>query len=174
VISWWESDVDSEELRKFISDSKDLSAYIQSRSLSSCNSIKTFAFSILYTTIPHFKLKDKLRGLVQHMIVQDFLFRNCRRSICRVVQWIVYQAVYVMWFIHKNNIVRGIVGRDNNIFVMKERQVFSNIPPDCIRASSPFIYNPTGHVITGDIKTINNTFMRDVFAKGPKYRGLNP
>jgi len=34
-------------------------------SLSSCNSIKTFDFSTLYTTIPHSKLKDKLRELVQ-------------------------------------------------------------------------------------------------------------
>ena len=29
-----------------------------------------------------------------------------------------------MRFTHNNNIVRGLVGEDNNIFVMKERQVF--------------------------------------------------
>jgi hypothetical protein len=39
--------------------------YIQYRSLSSCNNIKTFDFSTLYTTIPHSKPKDKLRELVQ-------------------------------------------------------------------------------------------------------------
>ena len=44
---------------------KDLLEYIQSRSLSSCNSIKTFDFSTLYTTIPHSKLKDKLKQLFQ-------------------------------------------------------------------------------------------------------------
>jgi hypothetical protein len=38
--------------------------YIQSRSLSSSNSIKTFDFSTLYTNIPHSKLKDTLRELV--------------------------------------------------------------------------------------------------------------
>ena len=48
-----------------LKNSKDLLEYIQSRSLSSCNSIKTFDFSTFYTTIPHFKLKDKLRELVQ-------------------------------------------------------------------------------------------------------------
>jgi len=42
--------------------------------------------------------------------------------------------------------------------------------PDCTCASSPFIYNPAGHVITGYLKIINNTSLRDVFAKGPKYR----
>ena len=47
---------------------------------------------------------------------------------------------------------------------------FKSKPPGCTCASSPFIYNPTGHVITGDLKIINNTFLRDVFAKGPKYR----
>jgi hypothetical protein len=48
-----------------LKNSKYLLEYIQSRSLSSCNSIKTFDFSILYTTIPHSKLKDKLKELVQ-------------------------------------------------------------------------------------------------------------
>ena len=40
--------------------SKDLLKYIQPRSFSSCNSIKTFDFPTLYTTIPHSKLKDRL------------------------------------------------------------------------------------------------------------------
>jgi hypothetical protein len=35
---------------------------------------------------------------------------------------------------------------------------------------SPFIDNPAGYVITGDLKIINNTSIRDVFTKGPKYR----
>ena len=34
--------------------------------------------------------------------------------------------------------------------------------PDCTCASSPFIYNPAGHVITGDLKIINSTSLRDV------------
>jgi hypothetical protein len=38
-----------------LKNSKDLLEYIQSRSLSSCNSIKTFDYSNLYTTIPHSK-----------------------------------------------------------------------------------------------------------------------
>jgi hypothetical protein len=50
--------------------SKDMLEYIQSRSLSSCNSIKTIDFSTLYTTIPHSKLKDKLRELLQLCFIQ--------------------------------------------------------------------------------------------------------
>ena len=47
-----------------LKNSKDLLEYIQSKTLSYCNSIKTFDFSTLYTSIPHSKLKDKLKELV--------------------------------------------------------------------------------------------------------------
>ena len=50
---------------RILKNSKDLLEYIQSRSFSSCNSIKTFDFSTLYTNIPHSKLKDILRELEQ-------------------------------------------------------------------------------------------------------------
>jgi len=48
-----------------LKNSKYLLEYIQSRSLSSCNSIKTFDFSTLYMTIPHSKLKDTLKEFIQ-------------------------------------------------------------------------------------------------------------
>ena len=43
---------------------------------------------------------------------------------------------------------------------------FKSKTPGCTCAISPFIYNPTGHVVIGDLKNINNTSLR----KGPKYR----
>ena len=43
-----------------LKNSKDLLENIQSETLSSCNNIKTFDFSTLYTSIPYSKLKDKL------------------------------------------------------------------------------------------------------------------
>jgi hypothetical protein len=48
-----------------LTNSKDLLEHMQYRSLSSWTSIKTFAFSTLYTTIPHSKLTDRLREFVQ-------------------------------------------------------------------------------------------------------------
>ena len=53
-----------------LKNSKDLLEYIQSRSLSSFNSIKTFDFSILYTTIPLSKLNDIFRELVQMFFIK--------------------------------------------------------------------------------------------------------
>ena len=55
---WCESD-------EVLKNSKDLLEYIQPRSLSFCNSIKTFDFSTLYTHIPHSKLNDRLTEWVQ-------------------------------------------------------------------------------------------------------------
>ena len=51
---------------RILNSSKDLLEYIQSRSLTSCNNIKlhVFDFSTLYT-IPHSKLKDRLRDFFQ-------------------------------------------------------------------------------------------------------------
>ena len=46
---------------------------------------------------------------------------------------------------------------------------FKSKTPDRTRASSLFIYNPAGHVITGDLRIINNTSLLDVFTKGSKY-----
>ena len=57
---------------------KPLSKYIQYMSLSSCNSIKTFDFSTLYTTIPHSKLTDRLRELVELCFIRNNGQRRCK------------------------------------------------------------------------------------------------
>ena len=59
----------------------------------------------------------------------------------------------------------------NYKYVLRDLNIdyFKSKPPDCTCASSPFIYNPTGHVITGGLKMNNNTSLPEVFAKGPKY-----
>ena len=50
--------------------SQDLLQYIQSLTLSSYNSIKTLDFSALFTSIPHSKLKDKLKELVLFCVIK--------------------------------------------------------------------------------------------------------
>ena len=52
--------------------SKDLLEYIQSRSLSSCNSINTSDFFTRYTSISHSKLKDRLKELVQLCSIKEW------------------------------------------------------------------------------------------------------
>ena len=43
-------------------------------------------------------------------------------------------------------------------------------PPSCSCSSSPFMYSPVGHVVTGDLTIIKNEQLRGLLSKGPKYR----
>jgi hypothetical protein len=52
--------------------SKDLLDNLQSRSFSQVSSIKTFDFSTLYTTLPHDKLKTRLKETIH----KAFSYRN--------------------------------------------------------------------------------------------------
>ena len=79
------------------------------------------------------------------------------------------QSVPIISYVYTRTIASNIfnckhVLRDLNIDDFKSK------PSDYTSASSTIIYNPTGHVITGDLTIISNTSLRDVFAKGPKYR----
>lgn len=47
-----------------LKNSKELIETLSSGSISFCNSIKTFDFSTLYTTLPHSKLKSRLKDLI--------------------------------------------------------------------------------------------------------------
>ena len=46
-------------------------------------------------------------------------------------------------------------------------------PQTCQRKESKFSYEPHGHVITGDLRVIENAKLRKIVAKGPKYREPN-
>ena len=47
---------------------------------------------------------------------------------------------------------------------------FHNNPSQCECNTSSHLYQPYGHVITGDLSIISNSKLRDLIAKGPKYR----
>ena len=47
---------------------------------------------------------------------------------------------------------------------------FHNNPSPCECSTSSHLYQPNGHVITGNLSIIPNSKLRDLIAKGPKYR----
>ena len=51
-------------------------------------------------------------------------------------------------------------------------ECFSN-PQTCQCKESKFCYEPHGHVITGDLRVIENAKLRELVAEGPKYREPN-
>ena len=58
---------------------------------------------------------------MQNCDFPDFLFRTFRRGICTVVMWIVHN--YLLY--QENDVVRCVVYRDNNIFVMEVTQMIA-------------------------------------------------
>ena len=42
--------------------------------------------------------------------------------------------------------------------------------PTCSCSASPFLYQPAGHVVTGDLNIVENHSLRNLLMKGPKYR----
>ena len=64
-----------------LKNSKELLENLKAQSLHSVNSIKFFDFSTLYTTIPHDKLKSKLKEIID----QRFFYKNGNRRFQYVV-----------------------------------------------------------------------------------------
>ena len=50
---------------------------------------------------------------------------------------------------------------------------YLSYPQTCQCKESKFCYEPHGHVITGDLRVIENARLRELVAKGPKYREPN-
>jgi hypothetical protein len=82
--------------------------YIQSRSISACNCIKTFDLSTLYKAILHYKLKGRLKELVQSCLIKNngqrrkhTFARKGQISVCKKTLWFVFRSppwlVWPLW-----------------------------------------------------------------------------
>ena len=67
-----------------------------------------------------------------------------------------------------NKPIRNVVFNYNQ--VVSDHDILINAPNSCYCSSSEFCYSPAGHVITGNLKIIPNTQLRNIVSKGPKYR----
>jgi hypothetical protein len=82
-----------------LKNSKDMLEYIQSRSISACNCIKTFDLSTLYKAILHYKLKGRLKELVQSCLIKNngqrrkhTFARKGQISVCKKTLWFVFRS----------------------------------------------------------------------------------
>ena len=109
-------------------NSKQLLDNLQSNSITSVKSIKTFDFSTLYTTIPHDQLKSRLASIVN----QAFCFKNGKRRYEYIV--VKYNSTYFVKSHsdakHKykeDDIVRMINFLIDNIFVECGGEIFQQV-----------------------------------------------
>ena len=111
-----------------LKNSKQLLDNLQTNSITSINSIKTFDFSTLYTTIPHDKLKSRLTTIVH----QAFCFKNGKKRYEYIV--VNHNSTYFVKN-HSNakhkytehDIVRMINFLIDNIFVECGGEVFQQV-----------------------------------------------
>ena len=57
--------------------------------------------------------------------------------------------------------------------VAREHDINEPLNNQCACKQSNFLYQPLGHVITGDLRVIKNKKLRNLIAKGPNYREQN-
>ena len=65
-------------------------------------------------------------------------------------------------FNHKNAL------KDVNVHDIKSK------PPSCNCSTSQYKYDAAAHIITGDLNIVSNDMLRQLLAKGPKYREAQP
>ena len=51
---------------------------------------------------------------------------------------------------------------------------FKAHPPSCTCSSSPFLYSPAGHVVTGDLNIVENVQLKTFSLKAPNTENPNP
>ena len=72
-------------------------------------------------------------------------------------------------YTYTKTIASKIFNFSSTLSVLNYHQ-FNNNPSQCECNTSGHLYQPYGHVITGDLSIIPNSRLRDLIAKGPKYR----
>jgi len=74
--------------------------------------------------------------------------------------------------------VPAILNNRLHLFIFNHRKTLQHLNiddlrltlPVCSCSSSPFNYNPIGHVITGNLAILTNDKLRNTLRKGPEYR----
>ena len=108
-----------------LKNSKELLEHLNSRSLAHINSIKTYDFSTLYTTIPHTKLKSRLKNLIN----QCFFYKNGNRRYKYLVfgresSYFVVQHTDSKSKYTEDDIINMLDFLIDNIFVIFGEQIF--------------------------------------------------
>ncbi len=93
-------------------------------------------------------------------------------------EWFLYRDISLMNDLFKNNefphtITTNYIINYNDTISNLFLTEYENGIPSCNCDKSKYCYAPHGHVITGDLKIINNKKLRSLVSKGPKYREQN-
>ena len=85
------------------------------------------------------------------------------------VQWMDKFEPPIISYTYTKTIANKVFNFSSTLSDLDYHQ-FHNNPSQCECNTSSHLYQPYGHVITGDLSIIPNFKLRDLIAKGPKYR----
>ena len=77
----------------------------------------------------------------------------------------------IVSYIHTNTIAHKIFNHKKVVSDIDFSVGFNMVTCEC--SSSPYVYGPAGHVITGNLRIIGNKHIRRLLIKGPSYREQN-
>lgn len=130
-----------------------------------------FAFNKLFPRIPSIPPKTQLMKI--HFVNKGLdllnisnIFRD-QRVVSKIPQYFENLEPPLICYQYKKPI-RNMVFNYNK--VTSDPNILDSTSSLCTCTGSKFIYQPAGHVVTGDLKCISDKNLRSLFRKGPKYR----
>ena len=92
-----------------------------------------------------------------------------RKVVKEIPPYFKNQSVPIVSYSYTNSIGRKICNYKEALQDINIEEYLKN-PLTCDCSHSPFQYNPSGHVITGDLNIIQHESLRKVISHGPKFR----
>ena len=94
---------------------------------------------------------------------------NRKEVVKEIPPYFKNQSVPIVSYSYTNSIGRKIFNYKEALQDINIEEYLKN-PLTCDCSHSPFQYNPSGHVITGDLNIIQHENLRKVISHGPKFR----
>ena len=94
---------------------------------------------------------------------------NRKEVVKEIPPYFKNQSVPIVSYSYTNSIGRKIFNYKEALQDINIEEYLKN-PLTCDCSHSPFQYNPSGHVITGDLNIIQHESLRKVISHGPKFR----
>ena len=87
----------------------------------------------------------------------------------KIPPYFKYQESPCISYTYTQSVASKIFNYKQSLKRLDAHQLSPN-PTPCTCSTSAFIYQPCGHVVTGDLNIVSNSKLRNLLSKGPKYR----
>ena len=134
----------------------------------STNHLQTIDLTTWTTCMDHINMLQRIQQRGLYCTAEVYILRS--KSVTETVPtYFKEKEPPIISYTYTKTIASKIFNFSSTLSDLDYRQ-FHNNPTQCECNTSSHLYQPYGHVITGDLSIIPNSKLRDLIAKGPKYR----